>query len=80
MSPPRWVDDDGRRVPDTPLPDVWPRDPGEATEGGAGARVPSAPLMKCLASSSGARNGVEVILVPEGDGRLSELLVIGQVT
>ena len=43
MTPPRWVDDDGQRCPRRAMPSVRSRHPREATEGGAGPRVPAPP-------------------------------------
>ena len=66
MTPPRWVDDDGRVIP-------------------VKRRKLSAPGFhrrpyEVLSLVEWCGHGVEVILVPEGDGWLSEIPVLGEAT
>ena len=44
MTPPRWVDDQGRALPTRPCLEVPARDPGQPVAGEGGGRFDCAPI------------------------------------
>ncbi len=79
MTPPRWVDDDGRVSQTRPCPRCGRVIPVKRR------KVEPAPGFRrrpyeVLSFIEWCGHGVEVILVPEGDGWLSEIPVLGEAT
>ena len=78
MTPPRWVDEQGRELPTRPCPKCqrvipvnrWP------AQAGAIRRRP----YQVLSFVEWCGHQQEVVLVPEGDGWLSEIPVLGEAT
>ena len=76
MTPPRWVDEQGRELPTRPCPKCQRVIPVNRWPAKAGA-IQRRPY-QVLSFVEWCGHQQEVVLLPEGDGWLSEIPVLGE--